>query len=211
MTFSPPLVLERCDSLSLPALHLPLYAFSNPPTTGNRNRNRLKEESKVQPANHRRTPDIPPRLHNRLALKPHRHIKQQMAHPVQRVERKRPRRQELERALGREGQRAERRRQRRALQVPADEGRGQIRRREHVQAAAERRPRDAHPDRPAEPRLLLVVHVQVRRHRPVEPLLSEDRRGVGGGELLRRYGPVCMGGGYGLVRGAGRWGLRVLG
>lgn len=129
--------------------------------------NPLKEESKVRPTHNRRAPDIPPRLDNLLPLEPLPQIKHQMPDTVQRMERKRPRGEELDRALDSKGERAKRRRQRRALEVPADEGGRQVCRRKHVQAAAEGRAREALPDGAAEPGLLLVVDLEVGGDRAV--------------------------------------------
>lgn len=118
------------------------------------------------------------------------HVEGEVADAVDGVEGERPGGEELEGALGGEGQGAKRRGQRRALEVPADEGRGQVGRREHVQAAAEGGARDALPGGAAEPRLLLVVDLEVRGDGAAEALLGQEGGAVGGGEFLGRYGPV---------------------
>lgn len=109
-----------------------------------------------------------------LLIRDHRtHIPNQMPDTIERVVRERERKRELGKNLERSRPSGKRSGQAGALEVPADERRGQVRGAEDVEGAAQHAARDA-VQRAAVPCDLWLVDAQVRRHGPVQALLGED-------------------------------------
>lgn len=106
----------------------------------------------------------------------------------------------LEAALDDDGQGGEGGGDAGGLEVPASERGDEVADRVGVERAREEHAREALPDGGAEEGLVLVVDLEVRRHRPLQPLLGQDRLAVrwrqglrGGGADLegRREGRGC--------------------
>ena len=154
-------------------------------------RHTLKGRKQIQATDDRRAPDVPASLDHcpPLEERDEGSVEDEVAHAVDGVEGEGPGEEELDAALGSEGQGAHGRGERGALEVPAEEGRGEVRRAEDVDGAAEAGAREALPDGAAEPGLGLVVDLEMGGDGAVEALLGEDGIGVVGGELLCCYGP----------------------
>lgn len=108
-----------------------------------------------------------------------------MAAAVDAVEGEGPGEEELEGALDGQGQGAEGGGHRGRLDLPAQQGRGQVRRRENVQAAAEDAAGNTVPDGATEPRLRRVVDLQMGGDGALAALGGQDRVRVGLGYLIR--------------------------
>lgn len=100
---------------------------------------------------------------------------------------------DLDAALDGEGQGGEGGGDAGGLEVPAGEGRDQVADRVGVQGAREEHAREALPDGGAEEGLVLVVDLEVGRHRPLQPLLGQDGLAVRRRQGLRRGGADLVG------------------
>lgn len=187
-----PSLSPLCPSfpLNLPSFQTPLYSVPSANHLLSSQKGNLHEESKVQTTNNAGAPEIPTSLDNRAASKAHTDIKSQMSHAVDSVENKGPSNEELETALDGDGESSGSGNEGRGLEVPADEGSGQVGDGGSVQGAGEGGAGDALPRRAAEPGLLGVVDLEMGRDGAGETLLGEKGGGVGGGELVGLEGSV---------------------
>lgn len=119
-----------------------------------------------------------------LLREPGRRIEHQVPDAVDEVKGERPGNGKLKARLDGDGQAGKGSDEALALEVPAQQRRGQVCRRVNVYGAAEGAARDPLPDGRAEVGLLLVVDLQMGADGPLEALLLEDRVAFGGVELM---------------------------
>lgn len=123
---------------------------------------RLNEQRNAQRTHKTRPPNPPiPRMDNRLA-EPLGEVPDDMARAVEEVEHEGPGDQQLRPGLNGHGQGGGGGDERGGLEVPAGQGRGEVREREEVERGGEAAACDARPHRGREPGLLVVVGGEVR-------------------------------------------------
>lgn len=177
----------RCDPRSCLVLtnHLPFpFALDDPVQVQSQQENRTQRSHKTD------TQNTVARLLNRRLLEAHREVPNQVADTIRSVEEERPGDDGLERGVDEGGQVGSGLGEGRALDVPAGQRRGEVGKREGVEGGAEGLPRDARPDRGAEPGLRVVVGGQVRGDGAGAPLRGEEGLAVFDGEFLGRGGSV---------------------
>lgn len=92
--------------------------------------------------------------------------------------------EELETSLGESGPGGDGGGHAGGLEVPAGQRGDEVGGAKDVQAASQEGSRDTLPDGAAQPRLSVVVNLEVRRHGPLEALLGQEAVGIAVGELF---------------------------